>query len=384
MTVSVGQSGQFNTTGASSVTSGTVTTQASGSTFIIATQCISTNTINTPTDSKGNTYVSMGSAQNFYIGGGHCQLFSCVNGVGGAGHTFTTSMNVSGFMVSYFLEALNVDTTSPIEAYAVTAGDSVSPYETTSGTTTSTDELLVSYIAENGSGTASYVESSGFTVNAQQSDETLNYSGAIGSRVVSSTGTWTPSWTRTGANGGTVFVFGLKGAVGGGVTSTGNITLAPATVSASGNPIINSSSDFTTGASIVSASGWSGNITSTSSISLSPSTIIANGIVGNQSAQQNSGGFFDIWTGSKGRQSIEKEKEIIEELTDKALTLQFKLEHYPNDINKLSNKKRNEFDTLNNQINKLIDEIELRKKNENERKRAINNYLVRARILLLA
>jgi len=223
----------------SSATTTGITTAASGSTFVVAVSFDHTTHIVTGiSDSKSNTYTLAGTAGDFG------SVYYCSNCTGGASHTVTITFDGAEFPIVHFLEITGAATSSYDSAVTAKAEDSASPFTVTSGTTSQAAELLVSFIASNsGSNPVSYSESSGFTIQQQDGDGSNYCTSALAPRIVSSTGTFTPSYTGSGITGSTNIVIGIKEASGGGGATASPsaaslvLTGATPTITTSGNKL---------------------------------------------------------------------------------------------------------------------------------------------------
>lgn len=195
-------------------TSGNVTTTAvtttSGSTVVVLFM-EDGGSFTSVTDNKGNTYTRIGSSQSlssYPSGTGH--VFYCSNIVGGSGHTFTGTATGGGWNAILVTEVLGADAAS----FDVTAQrlDTSSPFTVTSPTTSQADEMLVALVGIAGTGgNANASESTGFTVVASQPDYSY-MQGAVATRVVSSTGAYTPSFTITNTSDTMLWIATFKAA----------------------------------------------------------------------------------------------------------------------------------------------------------------------------
>jgi len=226
--------------GVTTATTTGITTTASGSTFVVAVSFDHTTHIVTGiSDSKSNTYTLAGTAGDFG------SVYYCSNCTGGASHTVTITFDGAEFPIVHFLEITGAATSSYDSAVTAKAEDAASPFTVTSGTTSQAAELLVSFIASNsGSNPVSYSESSGFTIQQQDGDGSNYWTSALATRIVSSTGTFTPSYTGSGITGSTNIVIGLKEAASGGSSTlspgAASLAFAGATsaISTSGNKVV--------------------------------------------------------------------------------------------------------------------------------------------------
>lgn len=215
MALSIGAS-QKGTSTTSPVTTASMTSQATGSTFI-AFMMWEGATFTSIADSKSNTWSLLGSEQAFGPGSARCRMYSCVNGTGGASHTVTLTTGAGSIYASLFLlELLGVATSSAQDGTTQQGTDSASPY-TRSITTTNADDVLIAGISTNsGTNPSSLSESSGFTIQQEQTNATIQYTGGIATRIVSAIDTYTPSFTQTGgASTSGMILVAFKAAAGG-------------------------------------------------------------------------------------------------------------------------------------------------------------------------
>jgi hypothetical protein len=198
--VGVTSKGRSGTT-ASQATTG-VTTQASGSTFIVA-AIWDTTTFSSISDSKGNTYTQIGTEGNWGLAPGRARLYYCQNGIGGASHTATVALSGSTSLLVMFLEIIGGALTGILDQSGQ-ARDTATPFTLTAGlTTTQPNELLVSFLGgTSGSNPATHAESGLGSSTVQAAAEETNgasfYTGALATAVKSAIGTYNPSWTEAG------------------------------------------------------------------------------------------------------------------------------------------------------------------------------------------
>lgn len=201
MAISAGVSVAAHSAGsATTLTSGSVTSAASGSTFVVFIQADST--LNTPSDSKGNTYTAV-TAQTTNSGI-NSRMYYCQNGTGGASHTFTFTTGGSANLSIYALEILG-GLTSGILDQQNSILDSASPYTVTTPTTTQAAELAVACLSGNSAVTpATHAESTGYTKQCEVTTGGPDWPGALYTKVLSATGAQTPSFTEASSSTGGV------------------------------------------------------------------------------------------------------------------------------------------------------------------------------------
>jgi hypothetical protein len=196
-------------TGASgSATTNSVTSAASGSTFVVFCQFTPGQTFTSITDSKSNSYTQIGTEEA--NGGLVGRLYYTANGTGGSGHTASCATSASDLAV-YLLEITGAQAASLDSGSVNDIFDNTSPFTVTSGTLAQAAELVVAAIGtDSGSNPATLAESSGFTIQEKLEDGTTVWPGGIATKIVSATTALTPSFTQTGATGAILWVAGFK------------------------------------------------------------------------------------------------------------------------------------------------------------------------------
>jgi len=202
-----------------------LTTQATGSTFIIAAQWSrNSGTFSSVSDSKGNTYTLIDTQLDWDGVNGGARLYYCENGTGGASHTATFTLTGSNGPLTVFFGEITGGLTSGILDQHTRREDTASPFTLAAGlTTTQADELLVAFFAGNsGSNPATHAESGLGSSTIQTASEETNgasfWTAAIATAVKSATGTFNPSWTESGGTSAAVFLATFKAAAAGGAT----------------------------------------------------------------------------------------------------------------------------------------------------------------------
>ena len=170
------------------------------------TQTGTTPTI-TVTDSEGNTYTRIGTQLVNTQGDFFIDRFISVNGVGGAGHTLTShdTGGTNTFTVVAMVELTGCNLTSPVDQSNTDVSNSdghADPFS--SGTITITPpasgEVLISVGTVNDSAAdLTFTEANGFTIQKQFGNiDKANIQLALGTMVVSASGTYSASWSSGG------------------------------------------------------------------------------------------------------------------------------------------------------------------------------------------
>jgi hypothetical protein len=253
MPAAVGSIGVGNIGSALAVTSVAAATSATGSDFevIVIAQGPNGATAPTITDNKGNSalYTQIGSAFN-NGNNGYIWRFIAANRAGGAGHTATAtfSANIASGISIILLEMKGCALSSPLDqSNTGTSGPSQTTGPGVSGNITVTPpasgEILVSVMMNDDSSAAlTYAEANGFTIQVTNTAfATFFWQWAIGTKIVSSPGTYSASWTWGGANlSSACLIDSFKGAPAGGGADTMPVTrgvTSPVTQTTTGLPV---------------------------------------------------------------------------------------------------------------------------------------------------
>lgn len=165
-------------------------TSTTGSTFIV---CVAGNgTVDTPTDSKSNTYTAVAAQLN--LTGNNSRCYQSIGATGGASHTFTGSVTGAGTVSVVVVE---ITTTGTIYAGPADRGsDAATAFVSPGITTTVANSMLVGFHTNEGNG-ATYTPTHGnsFTGLDAITDGNSYYPANSSYRSVSSTGTYNTSIT---------------------------------------------------------------------------------------------------------------------------------------------------------------------------------------------
>jgi hypothetical protein len=216
--------------GTTSLTTGSITTLSSGSTFVVSNNSEG-GRANTPTDSKSNGYTATRAEATSGSGGG-CRLWYKENGTGGSSHTATVTYSGSSLPSITLTELTGVDPASFDSGSANGGNDNGSPYTITSGTLAQADSIVLCLLgSDTGSNPGTLAESTGFTIYASGLNGAVYWVSGMAYKVVSATTALTPSWTAVGASDCVLQIAAFK-ASSGGVShpSSGTPTAGSATV----------------------------------------------------------------------------------------------------------------------------------------------------------
>lgn len=195
------------------LSTGGVTTAATGSTFVIFVAITGGATISaTPTDSFGNTYTLTTSLTGFFFASENIYAYTCINGSGGAAHTATAVPSASTAMAVGFVELTGVGSIDV--SNSLNNGNSASTSAPgASVTTTNANDLILSFIALSNGGGSTISDSAAWNSlfnnsNPAGADATIQ-SCASSYQVETSTGTFSDSYTLSPSNnsGGLTIAF---------------------------------------------------------------------------------------------------------------------------------------------------------------------------------
>jgi hypothetical protein len=220
MAGSVANARKANTSGATSTTT-TSFTGTTGNTIWVGVSdasgqgslTISDNVVGSP-----NTYTQIGTTRTS-ASGAQIRRFCCQNITGRSGMTVTATWGSNSDATVHVLELAGVATASLDSAASAQADDNNPPWTVTSGTLAQADSIAVAMTGTAFNGTWS--ESSGFTVQTQEGDNNLYWTGCAATRVVAATTALTPSFTISGGGSDcAVAIDVFKAAAAGGTSLT--------------------------------------------------------------------------------------------------------------------------------------------------------------------
>lgn len=221
MTISVGAHTSWSTQTAvvPPSSSSSITTQASGSSFVGVQLSFGPDATSVFSDNKGNTFNLIGTASTGLLGGMYAAIYLCINGTGGTGHVgsinWTYTGGNSGFVMGALIEILGGATSGLLDQIAAWFDDTSSPYISNSITTANANDLLIAVAAtEVASGTEVLTWGNSFTALEAQGNA-AGTTGGVATRLVSATGTYNSSVTSTLSTETVSIIFSLKA---GGVT----------------------------------------------------------------------------------------------------------------------------------------------------------------------
>lgn len=175
---------------ASSATTGTVTTTANSGIELIVTA--TGTTAPTISDSKGNTWLPIGSRVEVASYPASIWHFKNEGGTRGSSHTFTAAASDVSILVQ---EVLGDSPVVDVSTEGVDNG--TSPWDSPTITPSVADFLMVAGVGTNSGGsTETYTAGNSFTRQQQNQDGSLYWTCAVGTRVVTGgSGSYNSSWT---------------------------------------------------------------------------------------------------------------------------------------------------------------------------------------------
>lgn len=195
-----------------------VTTQVANSSFISFIPNFGTTLV--ATDSKLNVYSLLGVGTT--VSGINYAAYKTINGVGGAGHTFTGTATVTGNIEIFPIEIIGADTITLIDVFSspqwtgLVAGPN---YTSNALTTGNPDELILAITSTfSNTGTETRVWGNGY-VEVSGENNASNFTGGIAILGAPTSGTTTNStFTSSGAGttGAVTMLVSIKSAGGGG------------------------------------------------------------------------------------------------------------------------------------------------------------------------
>jgi hypothetical protein len=141
------------------------------------------------------------------------RVWRCIDGTGGASHTFTVTFNTSTAAALFVVEVTGSQPGSPLDGGSSNA-DTASPFTSPNLTTVQANECLVSFCSsdsgQNPPSPTALTEANGFTIQNSETNGATSYTGGCGTKIVSATGTYQSSWSESGGNNWVISIVGVK------------------------------------------------------------------------------------------------------------------------------------------------------------------------------
>lgn len=253
---------------ATPMTTTAVTTQATGSTFIVGIVWNESSTFTSIADTFTNTWTEIGTEQ---VSGTdiRMRMYYCPNGTGGTGHQVTVTLSGDEGTV-FFCEIMGAQIDGLDSTSLGIAADTTEQYEVTSGTLEQSNEILFCLLGGNtGTASATTTEWTGMSIVQVETNGTVNWCGGLAWRVAESTSAYTSSWSQLSSTATLQKIVGIKEAISVqptnqtvyvgqtatfNITATGNGTLSYQWKDDGGNVGTNSNS-YTTAATVIGDNG---------------------------------------------------------------------------------------------------------------------------------
>jgi hypothetical protein len=185
------------------------TSQVSGSSFWGAQFTSSADSSRSVADSKSNVYTIIGSAVAGNAGSTNLRHYYKENGVGGSGHTFTSTSNQAIGPSVFFCEITGGKLAGVLHT-SNQGQDSTSPYGDSLPVTLTANGLILAVLLGSSESTATHAEANGFTIIEDVTDGASFWTGFLAYKIVGP-GTYTASMTESvsGASNGPPFAVAL-------------------------------------------------------------------------------------------------------------------------------------------------------------------------------
>lgn len=177
----------------------------------------------TVSDNKGNTWTALTS----YVNGANIRIrpYYCIPSSVGSGHTFIATG--SFVYASVLVEAFSgVKQTSPLDVENGASGFA-STLQPGSVTPSENNELLISCLGINSSGTPISINSSFNKTDELNFVGGTNYGGALAYKIQTTASAENPTWTRTNTNGMAASIHAFKAATASGQPTIKRIASIP-------------------------------------------------------------------------------------------------------------------------------------------------------------
>ena len=279
--------------GVSPLSTSGLTTQASGSTFLLFALTLTGN-FSSISDNKGNSYTQVGTTQLFWGDGAEMRVFCCIDGDGGSNHIFSLTKTSPDLDFEATLMVVEVTGgATAIDDYAQ-AYSEASPLTAGNVTTTADDDMLI--LAAGPEWEGNNTPSSGYTELEDLNTGDAVILATVASRLAGAAGSWGGTITNQWEGPGPIFLIALKAgssaiagtvsaaaaaktasATGqGAIAGTGAVVSAAATASGECVESVQGAGDASCAAATLNGSG-SLNVTASAAAAAAPATAVASG-----------------------------------------------------------------------------------------------------------
>ena len=202
MTLTASLVGSRGVTGGNSVTTTAGTSSSSATFACLVSYDQGAGTITAAGDNKGNTYTAIGTPQADGIGG-LLRWYVCEGGVGGAGHTFTFTTSNACYAVAHLIQITGTTGTAVRDKNVQGQDTAGQPWDAVAtGTLGFSNEVILAACAGQG-GAANYT-STNTTILSSEGDTSSYWTSGVGWTTQAGTASFTPSFGKVDAGGGTV------------------------------------------------------------------------------------------------------------------------------------------------------------------------------------
>jgi hypothetical protein len=201
MSIAIGGHSINPTAGGTTAASPAVTTQVSGSTFVLSIGYLTADGLPTTiADTFLNTYTKINTEVDSGTGYSHVSYY-CQNGVGGNSHIVTATWAGAGLRLIAFVEITGGAISGILDQSPAIFFDNSSPFTSnTTGTTTQANELIYSFTVTGSVSGAETLTWGNSFIALDDAPDAARITGGNAYLIASSTGTFQSSFTSTGAS----------------------------------------------------------------------------------------------------------------------------------------------------------------------------------------
>jgi len=240
-----------NLEGTSPLSTSGLTTQASGSTFLLV-AFTPTGHFGSVSDNKSNSYTQVGTTQLFWDDGAEMRVFRCINGTGGSNHVF--SLNKTSGNADAEATLIVVEITGGVTAvddYAQ-AYDAEGPLTAGNVDTTASGSMLLLLAGPEWGGPSTFT--AGYTKLDELTDAMVEIAAVSAYKLAGAAGSYEGVVNTMYDGPGPIFLVALK-AGSSAITGTGSASAASAAASCSGQELLAGAVAANSGAAACSGSG---------------------------------------------------------------------------------------------------------------------------------
>lgn len=270
-----------NLEGVSPLSTSGLTTQVSGSTFVLVALTLTGDFVSV-SDNKSNTYVQVGTVQSYWGGGAELRVFCCIDGAGGSNHVF--SLNKDEGREEYEATLIAIEVTGGVsevddyaQAYYEPLNEEDDPLTAGNVTTSAAGSMLITAAGPHWGGCtpgAGYTELEDLAVG----DSLINAAAAY--RVASAAGSYAGTMLTEWGAPGAIFLIALKEGSSA-IAGTASVSAAAMTANATGQGAIAGTGAVVSAAAACSGSGTE-SVQGSAGVTMSAATATADGALATQ------------------------------------------------------------------------------------------------------